>query len=611
MKLVTTHLLKLLLMAVAIVACASPARAWWNPEWTLRKQITIDTTDTGSKITDPVGTVVALVRLHDGVFQFGSAKDDGGDIRFVAADDKTLLPYHIEKYDSLLNEAYVWVQAPEVKPGSKVTFWMYYGNAGGSASRADDAKATFTTDTVLAYHFAEKNAPPVDSTSNGNNGQSAAVSIDGSFIGGGVRFDGKTSISIPNSVSLTWINGGALTWSAWVKPTTLAAKQILFSRRDGANHFLIGFDSGTPYFEINGAATKAAAPVDAGGWHHLAVTADGKQITLYLDGKAAATAGGVVPAFSTPLTLGGDSIAGATNFTGELDEFELAKVARSAGYLKFVATQQGGGDSANKLLALAEDEQPPTLLSWMNGGFLGVILKSLTVDGWAVIIILLVMSAISWVVMVGKARFLSGIEKGNAHFMKEWRHVATDLSVLDQDDFDKVKKLGGRVETKKDERALREASIYRIYHIGVEEIRHRLRADQMGGGKVLSSRSIQAIRASLDGGLVRESQALNRMMVLLTIAISGGPFLGLLGTVVGVMITFAAIAQQGDVNVNAIAPGIAAALAATVAGLAVAIPALFGYNYLLSKVKDATSDMQVFIDEFVTKMAEFYGDPTK
>jgi biopolymer transport protein ExbB len=132
------------------------------------------------------------------------------------------------------------------------------------------------------------------------------------------------------------------------------------------------------------------------------------------------------------------------------------------------------------------------------------------------------------------------------------------------------------------------------------------RDEQNGVSRALSARSVQAIRATLDGGLVRETQKLNRQMVLLTIAISGGPFLGLLGTVVGVMITFAAIAQQGEVNVNSIAPGISAALAATVAGLAVAIPALFGYNYLLSRVKDATSDMQVFIDEFVTKMAEFY-----
>lgn len=150
--------------------------------------------------------------------------------------------------------------------------------------------------------------------------------------------------------------------------------------------------------------------------------------------------------------------------------------------------------------------------------------------------------------------------------------------------------------------------MYHIYHLGIEEIRHRLKAEKEGTRKVaVTATSIEAIRASLDGGFVRESQRLSSQMVLLTIAISGGPFLGLLGTVVGVMITFAAVAQAGDVNVNAIAPGIAAALAATVAGLAVAIPALFGYNYLLTRIKGTMSDMQVFIDEFVTRLAEFYA----
>jgi biopolymer transport protein ExbB len=96
-------------------------------------------------------------------------------------------------------------------------------------------------------------------------------------------------------------------------------------------------------------------------------------------------------------------------------------------------------------------------------------------------------------------------------------------------------------------------------------------------------------------------------MVMLTIAVSGGPFLGLLGTVVGVMITFSAIAASGDVNIAAIAPGVAAALSATVAGLVVAIPALFGYNYLNSRIKDVVANMQVFIDEFVTQLAEYYG----
>ena len=107
--------------------------------------------------------------------------------------------------------------------------------------------------------------------------------------------------------------------------------------------------------------------------------------------------------------------------------------------------------------------------------------------------------------------------------------------------------------------------------------------------------------------MTRLQQRLSSQMVLLTIAISGGPFLGLLGTVIGVMITFAAIALSGDVNVNAIAPGTAAALAATVAGLSVAIPALFGYNYLASRIRNISADMQIFVDEFVTRVAERYG----
>ena len=124
---------------------------------------------------------------------------------------------------------------------------------------------------------------------------------------------------------------------------------------------------------------------------------------------------------------------------------------------------------------------------------------------------------------------------------------------------------------------------------------------------VISAQAMSAVRASLDAQLTRERHGLEKGMVLLTIAISGGPFLGLLGTVVGVMITFAAIAAAGDVNVNAIAPGIAAALVATVAGLGVAIPALFGYNYLMTKIKGVSADMNIFVDEFVTKMAENYG----
>jgi biopolymer transport protein ExbB len=69
------------------------------------------------------------------------------------------------------------------------------------------------------------------------------------------------------------------------------------------------------------------------------------------------------------------------------------------------------------------------------------------------------------------------------------------------------------------------------------------------------------------------------------------------------MITFAAIAATGDVNINSIAPGIAAALLATVAGLAVAIPSLFAYNYLLTQIKDISLGMRVFSNEFLALLA--------
>ena len=142
-------------------------------------------------------------------------------------------------------------------------------------------------------------------------------------------------------------------------------------------------------------------------------------------------------------------------------------------------------------------------------------------------------------------------------------------------------------------------------------MRQRLAVDSEGRlAGYLSAQSIASIRAVIDARFVREMQSLGSMLVLLTIAISGGPFIGLLGTVVGVMITFAGVAAAGDVNINAIAPGISAALAATVTGLMVAIPALFGYNYLITRNKETIAQMQVFIDTLVTRMAETHCDPS-
>src|SRR5271157_4525131 len=183
-----TKTLQLALMVwLVVLSLSGSAFAWWNDEWTLRKKITLDTTSTGTVISDPIGTSAVLIRLHDGDFQFANAKDDGGDLRFVAEDDKTLLTYHIEKFDSLLDEAFVWVKLPDLKPGTRTSFWLYYGNSGGAkAVKADDPKGTYDADTVLVYHFAEHNQPAADSSGNGNNALNAGTPSDGAMIGSGL-----------------------------------------------------------------------------------------------------------------------------------------------------------------------------------------------------------------------------------------------------------------------------------------------------------------------------------------------------------------------------------------------------------------------------------------
>jgi biopolymer transport protein ExbB len=600
MKLSFLNLKSSVVALCVLTALATSADAkWWNKDWTIRKQIEIDTTTAGTPIADEIGTVAILLRLHEGNFRFADAKDDGSDIRFIASDDKTALAYHVEKYDGLLNEAFVWVQVPDLKPGTKARLWLYYGNA--KAPRADDPKGTYDVNTSLVYHFAENNGPPQDSTTYGNNADKPGIRVSGSLIGPGTRWDASTTIGVSGSESLNWADGSALTWSAWIKPAGDQGNETIFSRGEGTNNFVVGLDNGSVFLEVKGQRSQGGPKLEPNSWHHVAVVATGSAASLSVDGQSVATINATLPPLSTPLVLGANSTTGSAGFAGEMDELVISKVARPVGAIKVAVLTQG--DKASKLLTLAPDEIKS---SWFSAGYVGVILSSLTVDGWIVIGVLVIMSAISWMVMVTKARYLSATAKGNAVFLRDWKHVAADLSFLDERDTRKVVTLGGRIDAR-ERQLVRHSSVYHIYKIGAEEIRHRL-AMERAHQHVLSARSIQAIRATLDAGLVRETQKLNRLMVLLTIAISGGPFLGLLGTVVGVMITFAAIAAQGDVNVNAIAPGIAAALAATVAGLVVAIPALFGYNYLVSRLKDVVSDMQVFIDEFVTKVAEYYGD---
>ena len=591
----------LLIILLSLFTTARADDPWWDAAWPLRKPLTVDTTPAGGAITENIGGAAVLVRLHSTNYP-SAAKPDLSDIRFVLPDGKTLLTYHVEKIDDLMGDAFVWVNIPDIKPNAKNTFWLYYGSNDARAGKAEDAKGTYDADTVLVFHFTESGQAPLDSTKNANTADGPGGKADASQIGSGTGFNGKTAIGITASPALLW-TGTPLTVSFWAKVT---APGVMLSRREGEKSLTVGVEGSGAFLDINGQRAKATSSLQPGSWAHFAVVGEAAKTTLFVNGEPGAALPIAVPALNTVIYLGGEK-GGANGFTGEMDEFQIHKVARPQGWVQLAAIGQGG-ERGPKTVALGDEEKPRDWISWLTTGTFGIIIKNLTFDGWAVIVILAFMAILSWYVMVTKTRYLNAISKGNAIFMREWRHVASDLTVLDDDDVEKSKSLGGRV-TQALTKRLRKSSVYRIYHVGVEEIRHRMKADrEQGVRRGLAGRSIQAIRAALDGALVRETQKISSHIVLLTICISGGPFLGLLGTVVGVMIVFAAVAAAGDVNVNAIAPGIAAALLATVAGLAVAIPALFGYNYILSRVKDAKDDMHIFIDEFVTKMAEFYKE---
>jgi biopolymer transport protein ExbB len=600
------------LCAGALWLPPAAARAWWNDEWKGRKQLTIDTSAAGGNVTQPIGASVLLVRLHVGNFKFDAAKEDGSDLRFVASDDKTALKHHVERWDPLLGEALIWVGVPDVKPGVKADLWLYFGNP--KAPPAEDAKGTFDAGFAAAYHFDDRGQPPRDATASANHAAGKPVpSAEGSIIGRGIRFDGATAVTIPASPSLAWSAGARTTVSAWVRSAEAGQTGAIVSRAEGAARFTLGLEAGKPFAEVSAPSgpkrITAPAAFDPGTWHHLAVVST-DELTLFVDGVQVATLAAQLPALAGPLLVGAPGAEAApaatpagkgkptaapaplAGFKGDLDELELAKVDRSAGWLRFAALSQGS--DPGKLLVAGREEESG---SW-DTGYFGILIKSVTLDGWVVIGLLTIMMVISWAVMIGKAQYLSRIEKGDAQFAKWFREASGDLAA--------VVEAGRPAEAAaRQEEAFRHAPVFRIYQAGSVEIRKRT-----DGTRMLHAEAIEAIRASMDAALVMENQRLNRLMVLLTIAISGGPFLGLLGTVVGVMITFAAIAAAGDVNVNAIAPGIAAALVATVAGLAVAIPALFGYNWLLTRIKNASAVLHVFVDELVTKMAEAYAERT-
>lgn len=633
-------LLGIVLGLSPIVAMAG---SWWNPDWKFRKEITLDLTATGGNVATSVQDVPVLVRLSIANFSyFNDAKPDGSDFRVLAGDDKTPLKFHFERYDSQSQMAFLWVRVPQAAGAAKTDkFFVYYGNS--SAPAGADAPGSYDANQALVLHFGEASGAPQDATAYKNNAASSTAEASaGSLIAGGLKFNGSQSVTVPASASLRLVPAQGYTASAWVKPDALQGTQTVIALNDQGREVVLGIEGARAVARFTGGGTpvvvQSTSELTPAAWHHLAVSAAGGQLTLFVDGEPAGSAAATLVELGGKLTIGGGAAGGAF-FTGEIDEVEVSKVGRSADWIKFAAKSEGMDAT---LVVYGADSQP-------EGGqtsYFGTIIKNLTVDSWVVIVICLVMLLVAIVVMIGKAILLSRIEGANRRFMKEFRKMSGDPRALDKpvsaEDEAKAEQtsLVSALSSEKGDLAV--STLFQLYHHGVAELDKRVPSgtppppksrrpaaaapelrqgtfdsgavalledfeNDLHAGRILSSQSIAAIHAAMDSTGARVQQRLSAQMVLLTIAISGGPFLGLLGTVIGVMITFAAIAASGDVNVNAIAPGVSAALMATVAGLAVAIPCLFGYNWLNTRIKAITVDNRVFVDEFIARLAEHFS----
>ena len=571
-------------------ALPATAHAWWQDDWHYRKQISVDTTPQGAAINDPLGRTALLVRLHTGNFTFDGVKEDGSDLRFVSADDKTVFNHQIESFDPLMGMALIWVDVPKVEGGQRQDLWMYYGNQ--KAAATSNGQLTFDPNYTALYHFEGANGTPArDTTAYGNTAQNATgTSIDG-VIGRALQLGGQP-VLLPASPSLQHNAGAAFTFSTWLRLDQPAGEQLLLARREAGHSLLVGADQGVPFVEIDGHRAVSNQPLNPGQWQHLALTSEGEKTSLFVNGREAVSLAVAMPAFNSPMAIGADVPQAADAepshyqpLNGAIDELRLSKVARPASLLLADATAQG---SESKLVAYGVDEEQ----SGFGFGSLGFLFNAVPMDAWIIILVLVGMMIQSWIIMIRKNRMVTRVSKANEVFREQFAQVGTRLEMFADD-----KALAER---------LTHSPLWRLYLVAVKEI--RTRRAQGADTSSMSAATIEAIRCSMDGVRTRENQQLSSKLSTLSNSIAGGPYIGLLGTVMGIMVVFLGTAMAGDVNINAIAPGMAAALLATAMGLFVAIPALFGYNRLITRNKEVSADMRVFVDEFITRLAEMHGE---
>src|SRR6266852_5348892 len=209
-----------------------------------------------------------------------------------------------------------------------------------------------------------------------------------------------------------------------------------------------------------------------------------------------------------------------------------------------------------------------------------------TVAGKFVLSLLAIVSVFSWSVMITKLRVIQFARKQNARFLGAFRQDRQPLRL-----FEKNARFPG-------------SPIFNVYRAGCQEMTFHL----LGSAEV--DETFRARLEIADKISPAQMGAVNAAMerAVGDTAVSGSPFLGLLGTVWGVMDAFTGVAEAGSPSLATMAPGVSGALITTVTALCVAIPAMFGYNFLVTSIRAVVVEMDNFAAERASELEHKYVD---
>jgi len=338
-----------LCLVVGFLALLSSPRAlaWENDAWGARVKITFDNSGQAQNLVSfPV-----LIKLDSSRIEYFRTQDAGQDIRFVDADDTTVLDHEIEVWDEA-GTSYVWVRVPQIDALSSVDFiYMYYDNV--NAADVQNPTGVWNANYRGVWHLAEDpSGPPPqtrDSTSSGLHGTSGGVMTAGDQVGGQIDgsldFDGSDDV-VATGVTNVMANLASFTMSAWVAPRAGQpdfAGIVEYDDSGGGSNFEAGIEmrpSGVPRVNIFTTAgfqfADSATVLPTTGWSHLVFVYDGSNLLLYIDGALDTTSPpitGNTRNINRPIHIGRNTHDGRY-FDGLIDEVQISDTPRSADWIR-------------------------------------------------------------------------------------------------------------------------------------------------------------------------------------------------------------------------------------------------------------------------------------